>query len=137
MHLHNIMSFGLRENKLIERILHEEIDDLLSFIPVEAYEVRDYINELTIVIVDHVNDLSTKAYELFNKEYDGDRRAFAIRFKKDPLFFFMTRLFIENSYEFVEKAVIEAVIFNTRRLKLAKNYLKDLGFERELKLLEE
>jgi len=137
MRLHDIMSFGLRENKLIERVLCEEVDDLLSFIPVEAYEERDYINELTNVIISHVNHLATQAYDLFNAEYNGDRREFAIKYNKHSLFSFMVKLFGENTFETVEKAVIKNVIFKTRKLKLAQEYLRDLGFERELKLLEE
>lgn len=137
MRLHHIMSFGLRENKLIERILNEEVDDLLAFIPVEAYEERDFINELTGVIIGHVNHIATQAYELFNSEFTGDRREFAIKYKKHSLFSFMIKLCVENTFEVVEKAVIDYVIFNTRRLKMAREYLKGLGFERELKLLEE
>lgn len=137
MELHGLLTDGLKEHKLVKKILEEEVDDLLSFIPVENTEERDFINELTGVVVEHVNHIATYCFDTFNKNYDGDRKAFATSFKGDKYFHYMTRLFHENTFEKVEKAVAEDVIFKCRRLEMAKTYLRALGFERELKLIED
>lgn len=137
MTLHGLLADGLKENKLVSKILNEEIDDVLSFLPVDATEERGFINDLTELVVSHVNKLATEAFDTFNDNYDGDRKAFAMKFKGTPLFHYMTRLFRDNNFEAVEKAVVENVIYNTRRLEMARTYLKDLGFERELRLLDD
>jgi hypothetical protein len=136
MMLHGLLSDGLKEHKLVSKILNEEIDDVLSFIPVDATEERDFINELTEVMVSHVNKTATYCFDTFNKEFDGDRKAFVMKFKKDNHFHYMTRLFNENSYENIEEAVIKDVIFKCRKLEIARAYVKDLGFERELTFVD-
>jgi len=146
MELHNLINDGLKEHKLIKKILDDEVDDILAFIPVENTEERDFINEMTEVITKHVNHIATYCFDTFNYEFDGDRKVFAEKFtSKDEngkmsyhkYFHYMSKLFRDNSFENVEKAVIEDVIFKCRRLEMAKAYLKNLGFERELKLLED
>ena len=42
-----------------------------------------------------------------------------------------------KTYEDVEKIVGERVQFDCRRLEMAKKYLRELGFTKELKLLED
>ena len=137
MSLHSILTDGLKEHKLVRKILEEEIDDILAQIPPENTEERDFINDLTEVVVSHVNGLATEAYELFNDNFDGDRKAFAMKFKEHKLFRHMTKLFRENSFELVEKSVVEMMFQRCFRLEKAKAYLKDLGFEREIRLLDE
>lgn len=146
MELHGLLTDGLKEHKLVKKILEEEVDDLLSFIPVENTEERDFINELTGVVLDHVKDISNWCFDTFNKEFDGDRKTFAGKFtEKDekgkityhPYFHYMTKLIRDNTFENVEKYVAEDVMFKCRRLEMAKTYLRNLGFERELKLLED
>ena len=136
MNLHGILSDGLKENKLVKKILEEEIDDVLAFIPVENTEERDFINEMTGVVVNHVNHIATTCFDTFNN-FDGDRKSFAETYKGNEYFHYMTRLFRDNTFENVEKAVAADVVFKCRRLEMAKTYLRSLGFERELKLLED
>ncbi len=135
--LHGLLTGGLKENLLVSKILNEEIDDLLAFLPVDAVIEREFINELTSIVVCHVNSVATEAFELFNKEYNGDRKDFAIKFRNHKLFSLMTTLFKENNYESIEKAVVKRVIQDCRKLEMARAYVKNLGFTRELKLLED
>lgn len=137
MELHGLLTDGLKEHKLIKRILEENIDDLLAFIPAENVEERDFINELTNVIIDHTNHIATECFDIFNKDFNGDRKAFAEKYKSYKYFHYLTRLFNENTFEIIKKAVINDIIFKCRRLEMAKAYLRGLGFERELKLLED
>ncbi len=135
--LHSILTSGLQEHKLIEKILNEEIDDLLAFIPIENTEERDFINEMTTVLVEHVNHISSHCFKTFNDNFNNDRKAFVMNHKSDIYFHYMTKLFYENSFELLEKAIAADVIFKCRRLEMAKVYLKKLGFERELKIIED
>ena len=137
MSLHGLLTDGLKENLLVSKILNEEIDDLLAFLPVDAVAERDFINELTSVVVDHVNSVSSNVFAFFNEEYKGDRKEFAIKFRTHPWFSLSTTLFKENSYEAVEKAVVKRVIQDCRKLEMAKAYVKALGFNRELKLIDD
>ena len=137
MSVHGMLSEGLREHKLINKVLMEEIDDVLAHIPVDAHEERDFINDLSDVIVHHVNHVATEAFDFFNTNYTGDRKAYAIEFRKHRLFSMTTVLFTENSYERIKDRVIRDVLRDTRRWEIARNYLKDLGFERELRLIED
>lgn len=137
MMLHGLLTDGLREHKLVAKVLNEEIDDVLAFIPVENTEERDFINELTDVVVKHVNHITTYCFDTFKANYTGDRKEFVMKFKGDTYFHYMTALFNENTYEYVEKRIAEDVMFKARRLEMAKKYLRELGFVRELKLIED
>ena len=137
MLLHGILADGLKEHILISKILNEEIDDLLAFIPTENIEERLFIDEMTQIVVQDINHRASLVFNKFNDNFNGDKKEFALKFGKDPLFHFMTKLFGENSFETAEKAIINETIFKCRRLEMAKLYLKNLGFNRELKLLED
>jgi len=143
--LHGILSDGLKENKLVAKILNDEIDDVLSLLPVDAFEERDFIDQLSGVIISYVNHLVWEIMDTFKKNMVGDktdpanRKEFAVCFKNHPLFFFMTKLFNDNEddFECIEKMVIKNIIFKCRKLELARTFLKERGFERKLKLLSE
>ena len=136
LNIHGILENGLREHKLINKVLNEEIDDILAHIPVDAHAERDFINDLTEVIVGHVNEVATEAQKFFNDNFDGSRKDYAIKFRKHKLFSMTTVLFEENTYERIKDRVIRDVLRDTSRWERARNYLKDLGFERELRLIE-
>ena len=138
MRLHGILSDGLKENRLIKSILEETIDDTIAIIPEKNIEERRYINDITNIIVDYVNSLSNKAYDIVEKEYkNNDKKAIAIKYKEDKLIFPYVMLLVNKGldFELVENAVKERVIFECRKLEMAKRFLKNLGFENELKLL--
>lgn len=137
MNLHGILTDGLKEHKLISKILNEEIDDVLAFIPEDNLEERSFIDELSMIVVKDVNHIASYCFNIFNDNFKGDKKDFAMKFKSDKHFHYMTRLFGENTFENIEKGVISDTIFKCRRLELAKSYLKSLGFTRELKLLED
>jgi hypothetical protein len=136
MLLHGILSDGLKEHNLIVRILNETIDDVISFLPESAIEEREFVNALTECVINHVNKTAEEGFEFFNKNYNGDRKEFAINHKNHKLFGHMTMLFRENSIETIEKSIISRMLVDCYRYEAAKTYLRKIGFERELKLLE-
>lgn len=126
--LHGLLTSGLKAHLLIPKILDQEIDDVLAFIPTENVDARKYIEALTQVIVRHVNDFSTECYEFFQQEFKGDRKEFALKFKPHPLFKFVTVLIKDNTYENIEEVVVRHVMKACRRQQLANEYLTALGF---------
>jgi hypothetical protein len=135
--IHGLLSSGLKEHCLIKKILNDTVDDLIAVLPIDAVEERSFVDDVSRVITHHVNALATEAFEFFNKEYRGDRKEFSMKHKKHHLFHFMVRLFNDNNIEVVEKVLIDHVIFSCRRLEMARTYLRNLGFERELKFIED
>lgn len=130
LEIHNILSDGLDEHKLIRKILNEEIDDVLSVLPTDALTERKYIDDVSKTIITHVNDIVDQAYTTFNENYNGDRGSFARKYIKHPLFHLMTAMFHLNTEEHMRELYTNTVIFKCRRLKLARTYLKDLGVDR-------
>ena len=136
MRLHGLMSEGLKENHLIQKILTETIDDITAFLPVEAVTEREFIEALTECVIGHVNNKAEEGFVFFNEQYNGDRKEFAITHKKHPLFSHMVVLFYENSVESIEKSIISRMLIDCYRYEAARTYLRKIGFEREFKLLE-
>lgn len=136
MRLHGMFTEGLKENHLIQKILTETIDDITAFLPVEAVTEREFIEALTECVIDHVNNKAEEGFVFFNEHYNGDRKEFAITHKKHHLFSHMVVLFRENSVEAIEKSIIDRMLVDCYRYEAARTYLRNIGFERELKLLE-
>lgn len=137
MNLHSILSDGLKENIIIGKVLDETIDDTIAAIPEENVDERSFIDDITEVVVKHVNTVATEVFNYVKENYKGDRKEFAMANKHDPRFHFMMRLTTTLDYEIVEKAVADDIAFKTRKLEKAKTFLRELGFTRELKVLED
>jgi T4 RnlA family RNA ligase len=136
MKAHDFSSDHLKENILIQKILNEEIDDAVSFLPANETEKRDLIDQISSLVTNDVNSLATYVYDTFNANYTGNKKEFAVRFKKDDCFRLMAKLMKENTlptFENAEKAVIDDILVRTRKLEWARTYLKGLGFNKELK----
>ena len=131
--LHSIMSDGLKEHIIIEHILNETIDDVLSAIPEENVDERNFINTITEIVDDYINKTSNLLYNNVNGTYNGDRKQFAIDNKGDPFFDIKMKLCGNNTIEMAEKLVIAKVLDKTKRLEMARSWLRDQGFVLELK----
>lgn len=137
MNLHSILSDGLKENIIIGKVLDETIDDTIAAIPEENVDERSFIDDITEVVVKHVNTVATEVFNFVKENYKGDRKEFAMANKHDPRFHFMMKLTTTLDYEIVEKAIADDIAFKTRKLEKAKTFLRELGFTRELKVLED
>jgi len=138
MNLHGILTDGLKEHKIIEKILDETIDDTIAMIPEENVEERDFIDGITEVIINHVNHIVSDAETKFKKSWNGNKKDLALEYKDDKgAFPYIMNFAKGNTIEEVEKNVSERVQFNCRRLEMAKTYLRCLGFTTELKLIED
>ena len=134
--LHGLLTENLvRENKIIEMILTETVDDALSNIK-EDDERRVYVNQIQDALAHHVKEKVNNILSLKN-EYNGDRKEFAIKNKNNPLFFFASRVLDkENAEEVIYKAVVQYLLDETRRLMAARKFVLDV-LKIEVKNLEE
>ncbi len=138
MALHGILTDGLKEHKIIARIVDETIDDVIAQIPEENTEERQFIDDITVVITKHINHIANDAEKKFKAVWTGDKKEIAMAYKADKQAFPYIMNFAKGrSYEEVEATVAERVQFECRRLEMAKKYLRGLGFTNELKLLED
>jgi len=125
---HGVIS-ELRENQLIELILNEEIDDVLSMLSNDS-EKRKQILEIQEIVDSIFNTKVVEFKELRRKyfnDFNEDRKSFAIKFKSNPLFGYVMKT-LNESFRDVEK-VAEAqvktyILNNTNTLSKAKEFLK-------------
>jgi len=135
MSLHGILTDGLKEHKIVEKVLDETIDDTIAMIPEENVEERDFIDSISEIIVNHVNHIVSDAETKFKNSWNGNKKDLALKFKDDKGSFPYIMSFANGkNIEEVEKQVIDRVKFECRRLEMAKQYLKKLGFDKELEI---
>ena len=124
--MHSILSPDvLRENKIIELTLNEEIDDIVS--QVTSAEKRDRINSIvenTISIYDEMVDGSLNGLKTLRDVYNWDRKAFAIDNKKHPLFGVVMKLTNSEDPERDARFFVKNYILKkTRTYQNALNFL--------------
>jgi RNA ligase len=130
MHLHHLMTDAItKENEVIRMTLDEEIDDVLAEIPMDALELRFFVETISNGIVDHVNEFSEKIKEMHidMKTLYPERKDYAIACKLSEYFGLLMKAFQDPSDEAIEKEVINYLRSKTNKLGLAKEYLKELG----------
>jgi T4 RnlA family RNA ligase len=127
--LHHLMTDSItKENEVIRMTLDEEIDDVLAEIPIDALELRFFVETISDGIIDHVNEFSEKIKEMYidMKTLYPERKDFAIACKPSEYFGLLMRAYHDPSDEAIEKEVINYVKSKTSKLGLAKEYLKEL-----------
>ena len=87
MSLHGILTDGLKEHKIIARIIDETIDDVIAQIPPENTEERAFIDDITLVITKHINSIASAAEKAFNDSWTGNKKDLAMKFKSDKELF--------------------------------------------------
>jgi len=111
----------LQENKIIELILNEKIDDAVSKLEFGIDDdIRENVNlitnKLSTYIKCTINELNT-----LMKDFNGDRKEFALKYKKNKLFpLCMMKLKGIDEFEIVKNYILK----ETSRLELAKEFLK-------------
>lgn len=144
MRLHHLMTDSVtREDEVIRMTLDEEIDDVLAEIPLDAKELRYFVETISDGIVNHVNELSKYVFEYVElladevKNTENPQKEFALIAKSNDLFSLMMRAYKDNTEENVEKLVIDYVKSKTNKLGLAKDYLEKLGIKVHFDVKEE
>jgi len=122
--LHRIMtSVAQRDNDIINCVLNESIDDLISNIPEDAVETRARLTEISSNIIDYIN-LSTDEIYMKNLEYIGDKKTFAIANKSNQFFYIMMKTIEFNSKNEIRKLLIEYIKKYTSHLSDATQFIE-------------
>jgi T4 RnlA family RNA ligase len=124
MALHGLLTDDIyKENKIIEYILDDRIDDILGQIPEEQVEARDRINKIINIVKDSLYNKSIeieKSYDIFLK-MGKNRKEYALLHIKDPNFAYVMQMNKGiTSYELAKKWLSD----NTKRLMIARDWLK-------------
>lgn len=113
-----------RENDIIELILNEKIDDVISQLTDSDVdkEKREFISEI-ISIVNH--DMSTIIHSIreLYKDYSGDVKSFVLNNKRNPIFYLVMSYINGNNvseYDIAKKKILK----ETRHLMQAKKWIE-------------
>ena len=127
--LHGLRDNLYRENILIEYILDDKIDDILSTIPVDDYNERDRIEKMTNIVIKAINDKVydiLESYKLFlsdGDDYDKMRKNYGLKYKNDSNFGYVMSLSRGADVYEISKGYIRG---KTKKLLDAKKFLADM-----------
>jgi T4 RnlA family RNA ligase len=124
---HRLLTESLnRENDIIEMILNETIDDIVSQLdPTKDKEKIEWINEITKIVNNVVTERMKEVEDLLTK-YNNDIRDFAIRYNKSKNFGLAISVIKgKDIYEVVKDFILK----NTKHLEDARNFVKNKGFK--------
>jgi len=111
-----------RENDIIDLILREEIDDVLSQLTDSDVdkEKREFINDIMLMVNTEVSLVIEKVKSKV-LEYDGDVKSFALNNKRDKLFsLYMSIINGKDYFDVVKNKILK----ETRHLAQAKSWIE-------------
>ena len=117
-----------RENKLIQIILDEKVDDVLGELDKEDPR-REVLVSLSDSLSKYINHEVHNIYDFFKREYEGDRKEFALKNNKHEYFPLAVKAVGLN-----DEGEIQKVIYDNYRLFISRNTNK---LERARVFLEE
>ena len=122
------------EDTLIKLILDGQLDDAVPLLsPDNPYRIMAY--DIQNILLNHLIDLKNKSTSLFDeylKKYNKNRKDFSINHSKSLEFSLICNQ-LDNDIiddEKLMQKIKENIKHNTRRLKMAQDYLKALGFKK-------
>jgi len=108
--LHHTLTESIyREDFLIEKVLNEEIDDVIAIIEPDDYETLELINNISNVVCDYLKHSTKKVdngVEKLKIEFNGDKKKFIEKYgKKDKYLSYILSVFNEknNSLSIISK----------------------------------
>jgi T4 RnlA family RNA ligase len=127
---HNLVTNEInREDYVIKAVLTDVIDDIVA----QLDKVRDadkilFINNIEEIVTDFLKERITEVEALVDK-YDGSKKDFAIRYKKDNNF--GLAMAVINNRNDVYTVVKEWLLYQTKRLEAARSFINRKGFKRK------
>jgi hypothetical protein len=125
--LHGLTTEGTRENLLIQTILEDRIDDVLSLIP--DGEKKQFMTDTVEKVQHKFNHLVTE-YKflrgLYYNKFNEDRKEFAMKYKDHELFGYVMKKLnasFRDIESIAEQSVKEYISNKTRTLGGAKEFL--------------
>ena len=131
MERHHLLTEDIsKENFVIRHIVEETIDDILAQVPVERTDDRKAIDDITEVIVNHVNDEAENIL-LIVKFFDGDRKKFYVDNKEYSYQkILMLSLSQKLNKEEIEEKLKKEILKKAFGYNQAIDFLKDLGYSK-------
>lgn len=127
------------EDSLISMIIDEQLDDAIALLSDDnPYKIMSI--DIQKVILNHLLDEKKKAmdfFDVFVTKYNRVPKDFSLAHPvKDQYFGFIANFFKSDQVDEVAlmSNIKKHVKFKTRRLKMAQDYLKDLGYKKPLNL---
>lgn len=125
--LHGLTTEGTRENLLIETILDDRIDDVISLIP--DGEKKEFMID-TVEKVQHKFNHLVVEYKnlrgLYYNKFNEDRKEFALKYKEHELFGYVMKKLnasFRDVEQVAERGVKDYILNKTRTLRGAKEFL--------------
>lgn len=125
--MHGLATEGTRENLLIQTILEDRIDDVLSLIP--DGEKKQFMIDTVQKVQHRFNHLVVEYKNLrgmFYNKYNEDRKEFAMKYKDHELFGYVMKKLNSNFRDVeqvTEQGVKDYILNRTRTLGGAKEFL--------------
>jgi RNA ligase len=103
--LHRILTdYSNREDYLIDMILDEKIDDILSVLD-QGSESRIFVEKVIVTTNLRLSEISQKVDYLVN-QFNGDKKQFALSYKDDPYFYKAIRIIMgQDKFELIKEFV--------------------------------
>lgn len=122
------------EDSLISLIIDEQLDDAMSLLS-DDNPYKKMAIEIQKLILSHLLDERKKVKDLFDifvNQYNRIAKDFAIAYKNDPSFGIASAYLKKDLVDEQDLMIRikEQVKFKTRRLKMAQDYLKNLGYNK-------
>lgn len=113
---------NLVENRLIEHILNETIDDVISQLP--QGEKRDKIEEIREKVSYYFDKVLNELIDLFIEKNQTERKEFALKYKEHPYFGVIMKA---KEKEDLERLLKEKIIRDTSKLSKARDFLEKIS----------
>ena len=127
---HNLVTNEInREDYVIKAILTDVIDDIVAQLDKErdADKIK-FIEDIEVIVSNFLKERIGEIEKLISK-YNGDKKDFALRHRKDKNF--GMSMVVINGKNDVYSVVKEWLINQTKRLELARSFVKRKGFKRK------
>lgn len=129
--LHHTLTESIhREDYLIEKVVDEEIDDVISLIDPDDKEILAIIDDVIVKVHTYIKSTTKKLEEKVNDFYtiyNGSKKEFAINYKNRDKYFSYVMLVIDGKSEAID-IVKKDLKNNTKKLELARSFIKNCDF---------
>ena len=125
--LHGLFTEDLyREHKIVEYILNEEIDDIITQIPVEETESIERIDRITDIVWTEVNKKVNEIQNLYDEYVNGGYKIkeFALEYRKDPNFGYVMTLI--NGHDNVYNIAKSHFLKKYNKLEICREWLREI-----------
>ena len=127
---HNLVTNEInRENYVINAILTNTIDDIVAQLDKkrDADKIK-FINDIEAIVSNFLKERILEVEDLVSK-FNGDKKEFAIRYKKDKNF--GLAMLVINKKDNVYNIVKNWLLSQTKKLESARSFIKRKGFKRK------